>query len=134
MYPKNFSRRIRRTLKLISNVFMYVFHPKVNTVNDTNKPTYLDPTMIGRTRAVEMCIINYKLRMSPILVVQYTYDFVWPTIFLTNHINDLTITGWQPWKVDMGHLILHDNSWKPLQLAWHIRSRAVLDHINRLSV
>ena len=41
-------------------VFTYVFHPKVNTVNDTNKPTCLDPPMVGRTKAVEMCTINYR--------------------------------------------------------------------------
>jgi hypothetical protein len=65
MYPHNFSRRIGGTLNLDSNVFMYVFHPKVNIIDDTNKPSYLDLAMVGRTRAVEMCIINYKLRGHP---------------------------------------------------------------------
>ena len=46
------------------------------------------------TIVVEMCTLDYMLRRSPILVVQYTYDFVRPTIFITNEINDLTVTGW----------------------------------------
>ena len=75
MYPHNFSRRIGGTLKLTSNVFIYVFRPKVNIVVDTNKPSYLDLAMVGRTGAIEMCIIDNKLRRSPILVVQYIFDF-----------------------------------------------------------
>ena len=47
MYHQNFSRRISGTSKLVSNVVLYVFHPKVNIVNDTNKPTCLDLAMLG---------------------------------------------------------------------------------------
>jgi hypothetical protein len=47
MYHENFPRRIGGTSKLVSNVFLYVFHATVNIVNDTNKPTCLDPAMLG---------------------------------------------------------------------------------------
>jgi hypothetical protein len=47
----------------------------VNIGDDTNKPSYLDLAMVGRTIAVEMRIIDYKLIRSPILVVQYIFDF-----------------------------------------------------------